>query len=579
VDHITAKRKVANMMRLPRSTRLILAGLATLGVAAFGANVMSRSYDVSVFLAEKDRSAPTDRGTLVAALGAPAGVASAAEASCPTFGGLGMVPPVGGAGGKFGDVLCWPIIPIHVSLLPDGRVLSYGTGKDGAQGAISYDIWDPTKGVGTDSHTVLANTTKSDIFCGTGSWFAPGLNDTNTILTGKFLSLGGDLTVDNVRNFSNKDVVLFDPANLPDERSLSLVGTMEFPRWYASMTTLPNGSKLLLGGAASPGVGVGTPEIVSPTTGVRKLSEISAPEFQFLGEWYYPRATVGVDGSVNILQFNGKITKLTTGSPAAFTDTGARIAQGDYFYPSVMMPVHFSSYPYLRMLSVRNDKKVQIVDLTSGQPLVKDVASLRDDRKWGNLTLLADGSILMTGGSGAVNQLIDVVKQAQMFWPIQEVWSDAATAAVPRLYHSAALLLPDGSVLTGGGGAPGPQNNLNAEIFYPQYLYNADGSVAPRPTIVSAPSSVKLGETFQLTVGENDTIASVTLARAGYNTHSYDPDARLIYLDFTQNGPTVTGYVRPYPQVFLPGYYMLFAFDAAGHPSIAKMVAIPQAVP
>ena len=45
-----------------------------------------------------------------------------------------------------------------------------------------------------------------------------------------------------------------------------------------------------------------------------------------------------------------------------------------------------------------------------------------------------------------------------------------------RLYHSAALLLPDATVLTLGGGANGPQLNLNAEIYYPPYLFNADGT-------------------------------------------------------------------------------------------------------
>ena len=54
-----------------------------------------------------------------------------------------------------------------------------------------------------------------------------------------------------------------------------------------------------------------------------------------------------------------------------------------------------------------------------------------------------------------------------------------------RLYHSTSLLLPDATVITMGGGTPGPETNLNAEIYYPPYLFNDDGTAAARPTITS----------------------------------------------------------------------------------------------
>lgn len=535
------------MIRIPTSARPIMAALMIIGAGPFSANVLS--------------------------LRATAAIAA------PLFGGLGSTPDGGGTRGLFGQEIPWPLIPLHVTLLPDGRVLSYGTDTNGVQGGFYYDIWDPAKGVELDSHATLANTTATDIFCSTGSWFAPGLNNTNTGLSGKLLLLGGDITVNNVRNYSNNDIVGFDPAIPVADQKLISAGKMKFKRWYATMTTLPNGSKLLLGGQLTPGTGVDTPEIVTAGTGFRTLSEISVQDFVNTAEWWYPRATVGIDGSVYLFQNNGKILKLTTGSPATLTDTTAKTALGDYFYPAVMMPVDFSGFPRMRMMTARNAKKVQIVEVTAGLPIVTDAASLKDDRKWGSLTLLADGSILAFGGSGVYNELTDVVYRAQIFKPVQGTWTDAATAVRPRLYHSTGLLLPDGSVLTAGGGAPGPVTNRNAEIFYPPYLYNTDGTVASRPKIASAPTSLKLGETFQFTLETNITIGSVTLARAGYDTHSYDPEARLFQLEFTQDGTTVTGTLRRYPQFILPGYYMLFAFDAAGHPSIAKMVSIPQTLP
>ena len=50
--------------------------------------------------------------------------------------------------GMFSAVVNWPLIPIHVSLLPDGRVLSFGTTDTGKQTAnFIYDVWDPEGGL------------------------------------------------------------------------------------------------------------------------------------------------------------------------------------------------------------------------------------------------------------------------------------------------------------------------------------------------------------------------------------------------------------------------------------------------
>jgi hypothetical protein len=69
-------------------------------------------------------------------------------------------------GGKFGPPVTWPIIAIHAVLMPDGRILSYGTNQAGKQGAqLVYDIWDPALGTSTNAHLVLQHTTLTDIFC------------------------------------------------------------------------------------------------------------------------------------------------------------------------------------------------------------------------------------------------------------------------------------------------------------------------------------------------------------------------------------------------------------------------------
>jgi hypothetical protein len=125
------------------------------------------------------------------------------------------------------------------------------------------------------------------------------------------------------------------------------------------------------------------------------------------------------------------------------------------------------------VLTVRAGQRAQVVDISSFLPVVTDVPNLNYDRIWGNATLLPDGEILVlvTGGSGVPNDLTNVAYQAESFNPSTGTWTLGASAAIPRLYHSSALLLRDGSVLTGGGVAPGPVNELNAEIYYPTYLF------------------------------------------------------------------------------------------------------------
>jgi hypothetical protein len=325
------------------------------------------------------------------------------------------------------------------------------------------------------------------------------------------LITGGDLTVGGVRNFSNNKVNIFNPGN----KTLTASGTMNFPRWYPSITTLRNGDKLVLGGSSSPNVGEPTPEFFHPASAVwTTLPGISISNGSDGGEWYYPRGFVGFDGAVIVLQHgngsNAKIFRLTTGGAGTMQDTGSLTAPGFFYYPSVM-------FAPFKMLRVGVGQRAQVVDISSNPPVVTDVANLNYDRIWGNATLLPDGEVLVSGGSGVKNQLTNVAYQVELFNPASGTWTLGASAAIPRLYHSAALLLPDGSVLTGGGGAPGPVNELNAEIYYPAYLYLKDGSgnPAPRPTIVSAPGELKLGKKFSVTVGSTDQIGFVNLVRVG----------------------------------------------------------------
>jgi Galactose oxidase-like, Early set domain len=174
-------------------------------------------------------------------------------------------------------------------------------------------------------------------------------------------------------------------------------------------------------------------------------------------------------------------------------------------------------------------------------------------------------------------RLIGVAYAVEIWGPTTGQWTLGANAVKPRLYHSIALLLPDGSVLTAGGGAPGPVKNLNAEIYYPGYLYDASGQPAARPSLVDAPSllQVHLNQQFVATVGSADPISRVTLVRTSSVTHTLNPDQRFLELGFTQAGQTLMITLPTIdPNVVVPGYYMLFVFDQAGVPSVARIVHV-----
>jgi Galactose oxidase-like, Early set domain len=208
--------------------------------------------------------------------------------------------------------------------------------------------------------------------------------------------------------------------------------------------------------------------------------------------------------------------------------------------------------------------------------LITPTADIDQVRHWSNATVMADGKVLVTGGSAVANTLTGVAYAAEIWDPATGQWTLGAKAEKTRLYHSIAMLLPDGSVLTGAGGAPGPVKNLNMEIYHPPYLYDASGQPAARPSLLDAPGVVQLSlnPQFAVTLGGADPISRVTLLHTGAVTHAFDSGQRFLQPGFTQNGQTLTITLPTDPNVVVPGYYMLFVFNQAGVPSVARIVQV-----
>ena len=120
-----------------------------------------------------------------------------------------------------------------------------------------------------------------------------------------------------------------------------------------------------------------------------------------------------------------------------------------------------------------------------------------------------------------------------------------------------ALLLPDATVWLAGGN-PARATCKQMEIYQPAYLFNPDGTMATRPSITSAPSSISYGNTFSVTTPDAANISSVVLVRNGTVTHAFGMDQREVGMSFTAGSGALTVTAPPNGNIAPPGYYMLF---------------------
>jgi Domain of unknown function (DUF1929)/Legume lectin domain len=465
--------------------------------------------------------------------------------------------------GGWSAPISWPIIGIHSVLNPDGNVLTYGTDQNGQQGAqLVYDIWNPNTGL----HNVLPNKTGTDIFCGTQVL----IPSDGTVLMGggdvrgkKIIQADGSLYV----NAGVNDVNLF---NYKDSSLVASGMPMAFARWYASLTTLADGKIIIQGGLDQNKADVRTTEVFTPKQGWKTLTGIK----NTYGSSAYPRSFVMPNGKLLGLSGDTQIFSIDPSGQGEMHVAGQLPSTTLWELPTAM-------FDRGKVLVLRRDGAASVIDGNSGTPVVTETAGVGNNRYWSSLTVLPDGQVVMTGGGalgpdGHPNQGINTAVQAMLWNPKTGQWTPGASAQNAREYHSTALLLPDATVLIAGGGAPGPINQLNAEIYSPPYLFKKDGSgtLANRPTILNAANTLPLNAAYGFDVTSALPIQRVTLVKTGSVTHSVNFDQRFLEIPFQVTGNHVSLNVNENSNTLTPGYYLLFAIDSAGVPSVAKIVSI-----
>ena len=452
--------------------------------------------------------------------------------------------------GQFSSVTTWPYKAVHAHLLPTGKVIWWPSFDDGD----NPTLWDPSTNTNTPVTHVGAN-----IFC-SGHAFLPN---------GQLFVAGGHL----LNWVGLPNAYMYNPLNdtwtrLPD---------MNNGRWYPTSTTLPNGDMLVISGTidSSSNVNVEPQVWQSATASWRNLTtaHLALPFYPFM--FIAPNGNVFCAGPSQTTRYLD-VTGTGAWSSVGNSNYGTRNWGSAVMYDNgKVLLMGGSPCPPYSFCGTFPTATAEVIDLNSSTPTWNYTGSMMTGgRRLHNATLLADGKVLVSGGTrGREDPNTNSTNPAyacELWDPATGTWSTMASNTVFRGYHATALLLPDGRVLSAGGEVVSP----SAEIYSPPYLFQG-----PRPTITSAPTSVAYGQSFFVGTPDATSISKVTLIALSSVTHGFNMGQRISRPLFSQatGGLNVTAPTNP--NTTPPGYYMLFILNSNGVPSVANIVQINGTAP
>lgn len=484
-----------------------------------------------------------------------------------------MVPVAGArSAGSWSAPIGFPLVPAAAAQLPNGKILAWSAFQPddyhNGTGRTETALYDPATGRVT-RRTVTR--TGHDMFC-------PGLS---ALPDGRLIVTGGN---------DSRRTSFYDPASDSWKAGPDLVT----PRGYQSTATLGDGRVFTVGGSWSGGIGGldGTAhksgEVWSPTGGWKSLpgadvvpmltDDRSDGDFRkdnhaWLFSWTGNKVLqAGPSRAMNWYTTTGRGGVSPAGTRG---DDGDAMNGNAVMYDTGKILTVGGAPHYEQAGGTRNAYAITIEGSSSVR--VRKLAPMANARAFHNSVVLPDGTVAVLGGQNWAAPFSDdtAVRTVELWDPDTGRFSTLSAAAVPRTYHSVALLMPDGRVFTGGGGMCGScgTNHFDGEIFTPPYLLDDNGRPAPRPVLSGTPATIGNGKTF--TVRTDRAVSRFAIVRMGTATHSVNTDQRRLSLPATKL--TSTSYRLSVPAdrgVALPGYWMLFALDAKGVPSIARTIRI-----
>jgi len=217
------------------------------------------------------------------------------------------------------------------------------------------------------------------------------------------------------------------------------------------------------------------------------------------------------------------------------------------------------------------------IDLSVRHPRWERKGKMHHKRIHANGVLLPDGNVLVVGGMSSygghmadMHTTASAVYEAELYDPTANTWTPMAAQQRPRVYHSTAILLPDGRVISMGGNPRAKVIERSIEIFSPPYLFRG-----ARPIIVDYPEQITHGGSFSITVDDARSIHKVVLMRPEVLTHVTNTDQRLLEMIFNRVDDEKLEVQAPPTSAHMPrGYSLLFVLNHIGVPSMGKFIKV-----
>jgi hypothetical protein len=377
---------------------------------------------------------------------------------------------------------------------------------------------------------------------------------------------------------------LFDPETESYER----VDNMTLARWYPTLVSLKGGRVLAVSGLDDFGrIIQGDNEIYDPQTKqwtAQPQLQRTFPTYPSLflmpsGKLFYTGSNAGY-GSDTVGRTPGiwNLTNNTFTRVPGLRDPRQTETSGSVLLP----PAQNQRYMIAGGGGVGESKlstaRTDVIDLNAAHPHFTPGPDLEQPVRYPNMVITPDDKVVITGGSTGYRGKGDSdVLLCHLYDPASNKLTKMADPTVGRDYHSEALLLPDGRVITMGSNplfadktntVPG-RFEQRIEIYSPPYLFQGD-----RPEITGGPVSVKRGDTVWFGTPQSGNIKSARLVRPSAVTHVTDVEQRSVKLQFIPNGDGIDVTIPKGSGLVPSGWYMLFITDSNGAPSKAHWVEV-----